>query len=154
MLPRRPLAACADSAASLALDHSDDRRRRASAGTGDPRAFAPVEREFWKDQKDRHIPRRPKDYGDMDGPLRLGHAALGVGGPARGTSHSPTGPRAWAKACRQAPLCLYCAGRHVEFPQPEGARFLLSLHCSCSPRWVAAPAILCSVSSVALCVIP
>ena len=33
----------------------------------------------------------------------------------------------------------------VEFPQPEGARFLLSLHCSCSPRCVGAAAILCSV---------
>jgi len=35
------------------------------------------------------------DYGDMNGPLRLDHAAHGVGGPAR---------CALAEARRQAPL--------------------------------------------------
>jgi len=44
---------------------------------------------------------------------------------------------------RFAALCVR-VGR-IEFPQPEGARFLLSLHCSCGPRWVGATAILCSV---------
>ena len=85
---------------------------------------------------DRQPPQRTFDYGDMNSPLQLDHAAPGVGGPARG---------ALAKARRQAPLrCTVRVGR-VEFPQPEGARFLLSLHCSCSPRWVGATAILCSV---------
>ena len=51
----------------------------------------------------------------------------------------------WPRRADRPRFCCTVRVGRVEFPQPEGARFLLSLHCSCGPRWVGATAILCSV---------
>ena len=98
----------------------------------DERRALPVE---VRSRLDRQIPQRPSDYGDMNGPLRRPRCSWRWR-PARD---------ALAKARRQAPLLLYCAGRSRRVSSARGSEIPPLLTLFLWSQVGGATAILCSV---------